>query len=203
MSSLYEYLKNDRENVLQRISRVLLKKMYLDKQYHKDAEHECILAWLEAEYNPFFDNDSIISYAYNCARLRLTEWRRRTLLVVCTNRTEKPEPFGISLDVLHGEAMDRFLLESEYLCEGPLELLIALEEAPELEEEELKSLESIKYPHDPKNKRNFKEVVQMLREGSTIDLVAEKIGVSKRTVYRRIDSIREVNQLALEKEGSE
>lgn len=196
MTSLYEYLKNDRENVLGRISRTLVKKMFLLPQYHKDAEHECILAWLEADYNPYYDNDSIISYAYNCARMRLAEWRRRTLLVACTSRTEKPEPLGLSLDALHGDFLDRFLSESEMQCVGPLDILIGIEEEPELIEEEEKTISSIKYPDDPKNKMRYGEVVKMMIEGDTLDAIADTLSVNKRTIYRRINAIREANQSA-------
>lgn len=193
MSSLYEYLKNDRENVLGRITKSLVKKMYLNQQYHKDAEQECYLAWIEAEYEPLFDNDGIISYAYNCARLRLAEWRRRTLLPVCTVRTERPEPFGLSIDSLHGDDLDRLLYETENIRSDPLDDLIAAESEAIADENDEWKLSDIQLPPDPKGKKQYGRIIELLAEGATVVSVAAEVGVDKRTIYRHLNTIKAAN----------
>lgn len=193
MSSLYEYLKNDRENVLQRISRTLVKKMYLHPQYHKDAEHECILAWLEAEYSPFYDNESIIAYAYHCARMRLAEWRRKTLLVAVTARRENPEPIGVSLEELFGEILEIFNEETE--APDSFDILVKEQEQKEQDETELDPFDEIIYPVDDKNKKRYHDVVAVLRQSDNYDLAAQELGINKRTIYRRIQDLKAVNEI--------
>lgn len=191
MSSLYEYLKNDREDVLGRISKTLVKRMFLHPQYHSDALHECYLAWMESEYDPLFDNDSILSYAFNCARLRLVEWRRRTLLVACTTRSESPEPRGISLDELNGEALELFIQETELFCLSALDDLLYMKR---LEDEDAADSDFVaEMPADPTGRMEYEKVFGMLRNGETLNEIAGKMGVNRRTIYRRAKLISEVN----------
>lgn len=198
MSSLYDYLKNDKDNPIARIPRALIKRLNLDFQYRQDATQECYVAWMAAEYDPLFDNDGIISYAYNCARMALLEWRRHTLLPVTITRSQRPEPYALGLQELHGDTMQRFLLATERLRKDPLDVLLGLE-AVDDEEDTGPTIADIRLPADPAGKKRFDTIVKMLAEGETADAIAGVVGVNKRTVYRRLKVIKEYNLPAIAK----
>ncbi|GLR63952.1 helix-turn-helix domain-containing protein [Marinospirillum insulare] len=187
MWSLYDYLMHDEKNAVQRIVNTLTKKLYINYQYHNDAKHEVVLALMQANYDPYYDDDAIISYAYSCASWALVAWRRTNLLPVSITRTESPEPISVSLDDVFGDSLDKLITEAGLAGNDPFELLF--NQKPKNTEPETKLV----YPDDDKNRYQFRKIIKLHLDGYTNNAIAEEIKVSKRTVQRRIKAFVEYN----------
>lgn len=205
------------------MTRSVCKKLWLELGWEGDVRHEVFLAWLENDFDPARAHGEILGYAFNRAFMRICEWRRRTVVPVTLARAVKPEPYSIPLEALHGDDLDRFVMEVGVDDLDPLNILVAHEELEELShdcQEEYRqlmegenyepmaayaglrqselaaapTLEDVALPQDPGGEKAYREILEMLAADELIRVVAQSVGVTPRTVYRRLNEIRSVNR---------
>lgn len=166
-----------------------MKKQKIPPKYQSDALHEAILALLQISYDPYYDNGAIVSFAHRHINWAISAWRRTNLLPVTITRQENPEPQSMSIEELFGESLQNFIIEAGLLASDPFALLYA----PKVETPENKL--KIKYPSDSE-KLGLKKIVAMKKKGLNNQKIADEIGVTTRTIQRRMQLLREFNETA-------
>ena len=223
MTSLYEYIKNDKPELLNNMTRAVCKKLWIEPGWEGDVRHEVLLSWLDADFDPSRAHGEILGYAFNRAFMQICEWRRRTVVPVTITRAVRPEPFSIPLEALHGDTLDRFIVETEADDLDPMNILIAHEDLEALQREDLDdykrlmseegydpmtayaglredlldaepTLDDVTLPADPAGQKSYRHILDMLAEDELVRVVAKNVGVTPRTVYRRLNEIRSVNR---------
>lgn len=192
MSNLYEFIKSDLPETIEKLIGSIEKKLFVQPGWRADIAQECYAIWLSTKYEPHYTRSQILSYAYRCALMKCLEWRRKTVLVVTLSGVIRPEPIGIHWEYLMGEDKERFIDETttdemnpEHFFTQPIK---AVEQGEEL------SLKDVRYPSDDKNKKKYQLIVQELANGLTYKEIANIVGVTDRTIYRRVNEVIKENE---------
>jgi len=210
------------------MARSVCKRLFLEPGWEGDVRHEVLLTWLESEFDPSRAHNEILGYAFNCAFMHICEWRRRTVVPVTITRAVRPEPFSIPLDALHGETLERYIDETGADFLDPLQILMAHEEVedlcrPDLDEfkefmaeedydpmtayaalrddvlDQSPGMQDVSLPEDPSGAKAYRTILEMLADEQLVRVVAEKVGVTTRTIYRRLNEIKTINHHPVDK----
>lgn len=192
-SSLYQFFLTDEEGAGAgaRIITNAIRRSGIKYEWEADCRQAILLKWLDTTYDIRKPRREILSFAAGAARIAIQEWRRSVILATYVNKLQRPEPVSVYIDELHGEDKDRFVDATTSWDTDPANHFVEEPQTPAL------SLSDIQIPPDTPSRKfseQYKQILEMLSTGLDQEEVAEELGISSRTIRRRLQDLRKYNE---------
>lgn len=182
----------------------IISNLYIPTEWRADVRQQILLAWFEGEYDPARQHKEILVYAYRRAFMTISEWRRRVLLPVTTHRSgPDPEPQSTSFELL---IEDKIKGESQLSSEANLHTLppdevysLTYEEDPDEGDVDRNTAHCINIPKTRlyRGSISYEHLITLLSEGLTVEEVSAVTGLTERSIYRRLASLKDENHYAV------
>lgn len=210
MPNLYQYLEKSEPDCIDRLIGSVINKLFIPANWRADVRQQILLAWFESDYDPTRQHEEILSYAHRRAFFSASEWRRHVVLPVTLHRAgEAPDPLAVSYDAVatstgvEPAAVDA--MENMHNLQ-PTEL-VEFASAPELDAEAVASPSEwdeftahcieLPRPNRSKHRASHAHLIVLLCEGLSVEEISVVTGLTERSVYRRLATIKDENRYAV------
>lgn len=181
----------------------VFKRLYIHWDWEDDCRQQIISHWLATQYDPKKPRKDIFAYATRAAMLAVMDWRRETLVAITCKTRITPEPVKLSIDMLFGDDLERFVDAVNSTKLDPENIAISNESPEQDDSQPLNEILEINLPKNkrPKKERQLLRCVELLLEGKDTKEIAKDIGVTVRTIDRYKAEIKDLNKIETYREA--